>query len=404
LPAATIPLADYHWLTSGAAEPFLRRAAEHHGQMTQLVNALRKELSAERAHLVIEQVELRRRAKEKFARADQMFFTRKGLEQATDEGIAEYKARDFWPSEGVIIDICCGIGGDLIALGCLNDDDVGPPRVCGLDVDPVVAHLAQQNCDRVANCHAKVLAQAADEDVASFCTAWHVDPDRRAGGRRVTRIDAIQPDQRLLEKWRSSNHRGGVKLAPATIVPESWGRDARLEWIGSRGECRQQMVWFSADDPMRQATIVDAPGGVRTIEEREDAYAERAASAARYVYEAHGSVLAAGLASSLATEHNLQSLTRDGGYLTSDQWISDGALAAFEVRDILPFDIKRLKAHFREHNIGRLEVKIRGVDGEPDPIRKRLDLRGYDEATLLIARVDKQRTVAIIATRVSLPS
>src|SRR4029453_11707209 len=75
-------LEDYRWLVSDAAMPWLARArgelAEARGPTAALVGRLRRDLSAERAHLVVEQCELRARAREKFSRADRMFFTRKG--------------------------------------------------------------------------------------------------------------------------------------------------------------------------------------------------------------------------------------------------------------------------------------------------------------------------------------
>src|SRR5438309_11652058 len=84
---------DYRWLVSDAANPWLTMAREessnlnrtHAGSvLVKLTSQLRKDLTAERAHLVIEQTELRQRAREKFTLAEQMFFTRQGLEQATD--------------------------------------------------------------------------------------------------------------------------------------------------------------------------------------------------------------------------------------------------------------------------------------------------------------------------------
>ena len=59
------------------------------------VARLRGTLSPAQTHLLLEQVELRRRATAKFTHAARMFFTRIGLEQATDEWVARYKAARF---------------------------------------------------------------------------------------------------------------------------------------------------------------------------------------------------------------------------------------------------------------------------------------------------------------------
>ena len=45
-----------------------------------------------------------------------MWFERTGLEQATAEPVARHKARRFAGRTATVIDLCCGIGGDTLAL------------------------------------------------------------------------------------------------------------------------------------------------------------------------------------------------------------------------------------------------------------------------------------------------
>src|SRR5438067_1472249 len=97
-----IELDEYRWLASEAAEPWLARAGAHGGELASLVRLLRRDLSADRAHRVIEQVELRQRAKEKFSRPEQMLFTRQALEQASGEAPASYKAGRFPQGEAAL--------------------------------------------------------------------------------------------------------------------------------------------------------------------------------------------------------------------------------------------------------------------------------------------------------------
>jgi len=108
-----LALEDYRWLVSDAAKPWLVRVRDElvdaRGPTVALLSRLRKDLSTDRAHLVVEQCELRERAREKFSLAERMFFTRKGLEQATDEQVAAVKAARF--PAGAVADLCCGIGG-----------------------------------------------------------------------------------------------------------------------------------------------------------------------------------------------------------------------------------------------------------------------------------------------------
>ena len=112
-------LADYEWLTGAEAGELLVDLAGRAEPLHLAANRLRKSQSAARAHLLLEQVELRQRATAKFDRATAMFFTRLGLEQATDQWVAGYKARRFatFTVEGPVADFCCGIGGDLLRRG-----------------------------------------------------------------------------------------------------------------------------------------------------------------------------------------------------------------------------------------------------------------------------------------------
>ena len=91
--------------------------------------------------------------------------------------------------------------------------------------------------------------------------AWHCDPDRRADGRRTTRGELFEPPLDALARLLGQNSNAAIKLAPATEAPASWQASAELEWLGSRGECRQQVAWFGelARYPGRRAaTVVDA--------------------------------------------------------------------------------------------------------------------------------------------------
>src|SRR4051812_4817434 len=75
--SAKVPaIEDYQWLLSEVAKPWLALSASG-AALTKLALELRKALTVERAHLVLEQIELRERAREKFSLAERMFFTRK---------------------------------------------------------------------------------------------------------------------------------------------------------------------------------------------------------------------------------------------------------------------------------------------------------------------------------------
>jgi len=376
----TVP-PELRWLTSGAAAPWLADPELAVLQPMALANRLRRKLSAEQSRRLSEQFELRRRAKLKFARAEQMFFTSLGLEQATDEGVARYKATRF-PTGAAVADLCTGVGGDLVSLAMRG-------RVIGLDRSPEVAWLAAANLERLVGG-----GLVAVGDVTRLClggvSAWHIDPDRRPEGRKTSRVESSQPSREALDALREANPHAAIKLSPAAEAPDDWRDAAEFEWISRGRECRQQVAWFGslATEPGRlRATLLDAQGELlRTFCGDEQPLPIAADSVRQYVYEPDAAVLAARLTGALAASHGLLRLSTDVAYLTGDAQINDPALAAFEVLEALPFDRRRVRAICRERGVGRIEVKKRGVDFDPAKLQAELAGAGELEAVLIVYR------------------
>ena len=69
---------------------------------------------------------------------------------------------------------------------------------------------------------------------------------------------------------------------------------------------------------------------------------------------------------------------------------------SYAIEDVLPFQLKSLRAYLRERGVGRLTIKKRGVAVEPDQLRRQLRPTGDDEATIAITRVGTQQTVLVL--------
>jgi hypothetical protein len=403
---------DYVWLTSNEAGEILADLAASEAPLHTAVARLRRSLSAERTHLVLELVELRRRAADKFAAADRMFFTRRALEQATDEWIARYKASRFAgqpaaasslaqsPQGGPphVADLCCGIGGDLMALA-------NSGSVIGVDSDPMATHFAEANIAAVCP-SAEVRFQTAD--AARFALdeidAWHIDPDRRPGDRRTTSLDACRPDGAALDRLLQRVPNAGIKLAPANQTPSSWAGQCELEWISRGGECRQLVAWhgkFAEHPGQHRATILSGPDTVpRTFAGTANREVPIAAQLHERVYDFDRAVHAAGLQGELAAANNLRALSAGPTYYTgSVTIIDDPALTCFQVNDVLPLRLQQLARYLHERCIGQLEIKKRGVDIVPEQLRSELKLRGDNMASLLITKIGGRPKV-IVAQRI----
>lgn len=387
-------LDDYHWLVNEAAV-WLGRVEGDPQSLVRQADRFRRELSATRTHLVLEQVELRHRARDKFAAAAEMFFTRKGLEQATDQWVAAYKASRF-PHDGPAADLCTGIGGDLMALA-----QHGP--AVGVERDPVVSLLAEANLRSVGAAGQLCQADATQFPLTDFA-AWHADPDRRPEGRRTTRLELHEPELSVLEQLLARRDAAAIKLSPAAEASPDWQRRAELEWISRGGQCRQLVAWFGrlANEPGRRRATIVGPGEPYRVLSTWTGDAAIgppiAAGVGRYVFDPDPAILAAGLLGSVAVAEGLAALAPWGGYLTGDQLLARPGLAALEVDAVLPFDVKRLRQLLAERGVGRLEIKKRSVDCDPESLRKKFQLRGDGEAVLVVAPVGRT-TAAILAHR-----
>jgi THUMP domain-containing protein len=446
-------LDDYRWLVGAEGRNWLAEVAQAPGELPNVAGRLRKELSAAKVHLLLEQVELRRRGQKKFSAAERMFFTATGLEQATDQWVAAYKASRF-PHAAPVADLCCGIGGDLMALAART-------HVLGVDRDELAALFARANLDLLQESSASSLqGEVICRDIAEApldgIAAWHIDPDRRPKGRRTTRVELHEPGVPAIERLLTICPSGAIKLAPAAELPGRWAEAAELEWISRGGECRQLVVWFgslaqapgwrrasvvkpragdlasggrqppgaqssSADrvarnaEPDQRAVYQDAvpqdavpqdavpqdaaPLGLRSIVGRAGLELSVASDFGRFLAEPDAAVLAANLTGALAAQRHLAAIAPGCVYLTGDQATPDPALVWFEITDVLPFDVKRLKSLLRERRCGRLEIKKRGVPHDPEQVRRQLRVPGDDAATLFITRV-RDAVTAIVARRV----
>jgi len=395
---SSFELSDYQWLVSPVGQAQLDWAAqllEDAGAPSPaLQKRLRNEVTAKQARLLTEQIDLRQRGQRKFGElAKRMLFTRRQLEQASSLAIARYKTQRF--PGGAIADLCCGIGGDLLALM------EGRQSVVGVDQDPIATLLATHNC-AAAGGSAEVRCGDACEFLLAQVEAWHIDPDRRIAGRRTTQVTAMSPSADQLTQMLKQNATACIKLAPATKPPADWEQVAQWEWIGEQRECKGLLAWFGdmATRPgVRRATVLhnNLP---HTLEDDDSTtLPSRTASLGTYLYEPHATVLAAGLDHAFARRHALSPFNDHGGYLTGDTLLRTPLAAAFEVIAVTSHDSKKVRAAVRARNLGVNEMKARGVPLD-EPIRRKLRaIRSTENVTLLLCQAGGKRQ-AILAKRV----
>jgi hypothetical protein len=346
------------------------------------------------ASAVVEQAILRRRGRTKFGDvADSMWFTAEGLEQATSAIAAQHRATRFGALRTTrgrpanVADLCCGIGADLRALeaaGC---------AVTGFDRDPVTVLAARLNGGSPVEC-----VDVESVDLRSYDAAF-IDPARRGGGRRTFDVNAYSPPWSFVMALLAAMPSAAAKVAPGIphdLVPAG----IEIEWVSVGGGLKEAVLWaglFTDGSTRRRATLL--PSGA-TMQARADAdEPPPTGPMRRYLYEPDDAVVRAHLIGDLARSVDGVLLDATTAYITSDRLVETPFARAFEVRDVMPFSLKRLRAALRERDIGGVTIMKRGSAVDVEALRRDLRLSGAKQAVVVLALIGG-RHHAVIADAV----
>jgi SAM-dependent methyltransferase len=398
----SVNLADFELLLTAAGQELLDRLAGGYEESAalSLSEKLRAEYPAGLVATALTQSRLRARAVQKFgARAARMYFTGPGYEQATRSAVAELRA-DRYKQADVrrVADLCCGIGGDALAFAEAGIE------VLAVDRDPVTCAVLGENA-RVFGVADRVEVRCADAESVGLdgCDGVFLDPARRGERGRTFDPEAYSPPWSfavglaggvvggLAERVGGRLRAVGFKVAPG-LPHELIPAGAQAEWVSDRGEVKEAGIYFGdvVMGASRQATLLP---GVHRLES--DGVPDPVpGEVGRYLYEPDGAVIRAHLLGELAEVMGggsggggVRTIDPTIAYLTSDVGVDIPFVSGYEVSDVLPFNVKRLRAVVAERGYGSLTVKKRGADVDPALLRKQLRPVGANSAVLIVTRV-----------------
>lgn len=374
-------LEAFRWLlTADGARLLADASASLAAGEDTLASQTRLRRTADPSHVAaaLTQATLRVRARAKFGEdADRMYFTPDGLEQATRQRVAAHRAaRLVAASAATVVDLGCGIGGDLIATSRAG------LTAAGVDLDPVRVAVAQANLDALGLPGAVMVSDATTLDTTPFDVAF-ADPARRSARGRTFDVDGWTPPWPFVERLLTRD--ACVKVAPGIphdLVPAG----VEAEWVSDHGEVKEAALWSGRlATTARRATVI-GDGGLATLTDEDDPGAEVGPVGA-FLYEPDGAVIRAGLVTAVAAGVGGRLVDEHIAYVASDASYRTPFARGYQVLEELPYREKALRAALRERHIGRLTIKKRGVDVVPEQLRKRLDLSGDEEATIVLTRV-----------------
>jgi len=115
----------------------------------------------------------------------------------------------------------------------------------------------------------------------------------------------------------------------------------------------------------------------------------------RWLYEPDGAVIRAHLVAELAASVGGWLLDPTIAYLCTDGPVSTPFARGYQVTDVLPFSLKRLRALLRSRGVGAVTVKKRGSAVDPAALRHGLRLTGDEHATVVLTRAAGAPTVLL---------
>ena len=295
-----------------------------------------------------------------------MFFTPNGVEQSTRASRRRRTAPSGFAGAGRdarVADLCCGIGGDAIALARAGI------RVLAVDRDPLTAAVARANAEALG--------------LADLIEVRERGRHRGRHGRRTTPCSSTRPGaaagagsstrRRTRRRCPGRSRRparrphAALKIAPG-IPHEAVPAEAEAEWISDGGDVKEAVLWFGTARRARvRATLLPGP---RILHRPRRCPTPRSAPVGRYLYEPDGAVIRAHLVAEVAEELDGGLIDETIAYITADELRADAV--RHRVRDhrrtpLQPEEVEGAAAGARGRHPDREEARLGGRAGGTAP-------------------------------------
>ncbi|MCI0142889.1 SAM-dependent methyltransferase [Arthrobacter bambusae] len=355
---------------------------------------------------VLTQSRLRTRAEAKFGEfARQMLFTQAGLEQATRLSVAARHAERFAKAGTQhVADLGCGLGADSMAMASMDI------KVTAVELDETTAACATINLMPFP--HASVVHTDATSVPLDGVDGVWLDPARRttssSGTKRIWDPEAFSPPLSFVESLAATGKSVGVKMGPG-MPHESVPGGCEAQWVSVGGDVTEVTLWFNdvARPGIRRAALVLGPQGAAEITSGEDfdgGPVPDVGPVEGYLYEPDGAVIRAGLVADVALRLGGHLVDRHIAYICAPELVETPFARAYKVLEVMPLNVKALKAWVKANGIGVLDIKKRGTSVTPEELRKQLlpagkgsaKGRGNKTATLVLTRIGEEKVAVVV--------
>jgi hypothetical protein len=365
-----------------------------------VIARFRKSHDAALVAAAFELVAARRKARAKFSAADMLWCDVAGVEQASDERVAAWKAarmRETLGDGASIQDICSGIGGDALALAAAG------LAVTALDLDPRRAWMTAQN--------ARCASECGDAEALHLAgAALHADPARRdeVGGARSWSLDDHKPGRAWIERVLREARAAAVKFAPGVDRRDLGDLPLEWEWIESDGALVQAVAWsgaFARAPRSTCATRLSRSGSAVSISGLpDDARGDRIGVDPRlepgmFVAEPVAALERAQLLTEATQGTAARELARSLGLVAASSPLPAPWFGSFAFVDECGRDPAEIARAIERHGLVARSVRVRGRALDADAVTRAIHARGDGNAVVFAWR--EGSGVRVVLTRVT---
>jgi hypothetical protein len=239
-----------------------------------------------------------------------------------------------------------------------------------------------------------------------------LDPARRvtstSGTKRIWDPEAFSPPLSFVEKLAASGLAVGVKMGPG-MPHDSVPAGCEAQWVSVAGDVTEVGLWFNAvrRPGVRRAALVLGAQGAAELTSGEDFGSGPAAPVGPvegYLYEPDGAVIRAGLVADVALQLGGHLVDEHIAYICAPDLVDTPFARPYKVLDVMPYNVKALKAWVKDNGIGVLDIKKRGTAVTPEELRKQLlggrnaggKKAGSKTATLVLTRIGQERVAIVV--------
>ena len=428
-------------LTSVKVQEFIHDAFKRKLDALQISTALSKAgYSNEDRAAIMDYMALIPKIRDKFG-AGELLCDKLALEQSTAQDIGKWKA-NLWPasSEGnadntTVHDLCCGMGGDSFFI----PDSF---KVIGIDLDENRLSMYRHNMaafkkNAMAICSDVREIAGGNDSAQDPVTFFTIDPARRSmEGENQRDLRHLTPS--LEEVTEISKHyKGGMAKLPPGYPPAEIPDGTEILYLGGGTDCRECLVLFGDlvkhPDTVR-AVIVGKDGNalaewsrgrdrsLETLDEDLQGKLDRNDSLegkdrtyrtstskndlpigniAKYLSEPAPVLIRSHLfnAAALAQDSGAHLISEGIAYVASDFPLTAPGFSCYRILAHSEISTSAVRSMLKEHDIGKITLKLRGVKLDPDAEIKRLKPKGKNSAILFYTRAAGEK-IALLAERI----